>query len=89
MSKSKAKLTIGNLHDSNAWPEALKVAFDAFVDAGGKGGSTHVILAICVDIENKQMSAVFSPAASMNPHKVDMCKSMSEMFQDMAKRLSQ
>lgn len=84
----KAKLTIGNLHDSPAWPKAMKAAFDNFVQAG-EGGTTHVVLVVCLDLETRALSTVFSPAASMNPHKVDMCKSMAEMFQQMAQRLSQ
>jgi hypothetical protein len=84
---------IENAADTPEWPDPVKVAFLRLVEAA-VASDFNVIAAVGLNMKaaragEVRLSAMFSPNASSNPHRVELCQDIVSLFQGMADRSKQ
>jgi hypothetical protein len=90
---SENRLVVTNGAESDEWPLAVKRAFMEFELLADRHGF-HVMCAVGMNMahqsaQNWRLSCFFSPRASSNPHRAEMCADIAEMFQKMSERSKQ
>ena len=90
---SENKLVIENMAESDEWPMEVKRAFLEFALLADRHGF-NVMCAVGMNmrLQSKaqyRLSCSFSPRASSNPHRVEMCADIAEMFHKMSERSKQ
>jgi len=90
---SENQLIITNMAESEEWPTEVKKAFLAFaLFADQHGFNVMCAVGMNMRLQSKaqyRLSCSFSPRASSNPHRVEMCADIAEMFHKMSERSKQ
>lgn len=74
--------------ETDEWPEPVKRRFIWLCEIA-HANDFSLLCSVGLNHKEKRLSVFFSPTSSQNPHLMEMCEDLSEMFGDMARRLKQ